>query len=158
MEHEERRRKAPSNAQVQPQHVFGSRPPDRARFRHFPGSPKPLGQRGYSTMLPSRNSCISLKTHDGDEFYSTINRGFLARPFSHRRPLAAAQKGVKPCQMFSAVTCSKQRIETQNKCQEIAIAFRTPSRRLSARIRATNSGYDGAGMFPAISRNLRSEN
>ena len=146
---------APSVAQVHPQHVFGVRSQGRVRRRHFPGSPNPLGEGGYPTMFASRNRCISLKTNDRDTFYPTINRGVFATLISRRVPFSSAQTSVKPCQMFFALTYSKQRIETQNKCQEIAIAFRTLSGPLSARIRASNSGYDGARKFPVISRNTR---
>ena len=150
-----RRREAHSYALVHPQHVLGLRSPNPAWRRHFPGSPKPLGEGGYPTMISNRIHCISLKINDRDTFYPTINRGVFATIISRRVPLSSAQTSVKPCQMFFALTYSKQRIETQNKCQEIAIAFRTLSRPLSPRIRASNSGYDGARKFPVVSRNTR---
>jgi len=164
MRHEERRREAHSRlaldvvatgAQVHPQDVLAIRSLRHVRRRHFAGSPKPLGEGGYPTMISSRIRCISLKTNDSDAFYPTINRGVFATLISRRVPLSSAQTSVKPCQMFFGLTYSKQRIGTQNKCQEIAIAFRTLSRPLSARIRASNSGYDGARKFPVISRNTR---
>ena len=146
MRHEARRREAHSYALVHPQHVLGLRSPNPAWRRHFPGWPNPLGEGGYPTMISNRIHCISLKINDRDTFYPTINRGVFATIISRRVPLSSAQTSVKPCQMFFALTYSKQRIETQNKCQEIAIAFRTLSRPLSARIRASNSGYDGTGI------------
>jgi len=89
MERKEYRHAVPSDAQIHPQHVFGSRPARPIGYRHF-----------YSTMLPNRNRCIPLKIKIGDRFYSTINRGLR----THRLPRAARfhpQKGVKPYQMFS---------------------------------------------------------
>ena len=150
-----RRREAHSYALVHPQHVLGLRSPNPAWRRHFAGSPKPLGEGGYPTMISNRIHCISLKINDRDTFYPTINRAVFATLISCRVPLSSAQTSVKPCQMFFGLTYSKQRIGTQNKCQEIAIAFRTLSRPLSARIRASKSGYDGARKFPVVSRNTR---
>jgi len=164
MRHEEGRREAHSRlalnvvapgAQVRPRDALAIRSPRHVlRFR-FLGSPEPLGAGGYPTMISNRIHCISLKIDDRDTFYPTINRGVFATIISRRVPLSSAQTSVKPCQLFFGLTYSKQRIGTQNKCQEIAIAFRTLSRPLSARIRASNSGYDGARKFPVISRNTR---
>jgi len=164
MRHEERRRDAHSRlalnvvapgAQVRPRDVLAIRSPRHVLRFHFLGSPEPLGEGGYPTRLSSRIHCISLKINDRDTFYPTINRGVFATIISRRVPLSSAQTSVKPCQMFFGLTYSKQRIGTQNKCQEIAIAFRTLSRPLSARIRASKSGYDGARKFPVVSRNTR---
>jgi hypothetical protein len=150
------RREAQSFALVHPftlsdgeeQHVLGVRPRTPLARSHFPGSPEPLGDGGYSKMKISRNRRILLKTNDRVTFYSKIKRGLFAPLLSHRMPSRAAQQGVKPRQVFSPVTGSKQSIEDRNKCQEIAIAFQGPSQPLSDRIRASNSGYDGARKFP----------
>jgi len=104
----------------------------------------------YSTMLPNRNLCIPLKIKIGDRFYSTINRGLRM----HR----LRQKGCQavPClfgrKLFKTKNRGPKQVSRNRK--RISNDFQ-PS---ATRIRASNSGYDGAGMFPAISRNLRSEN
>ena len=107
---------------------------------HFPGSPKPLGEGGYSSLLPSRNRCTSLKMNSGDPFYSSLGWGafttHMAGPRADHESAAIAgrsrevpSRAQKRCQPVPGVLLRnffKRRIEARNKCQESECAFWRP--------------------------------
>jgi len=93
------------------------------------------GPSDLSPSLTSTRQCCRIEiavSHSKHQVGTQSTRQFSAAcpspifqfPFSNFAPFSS-EKGVKPCQVFSPVSYSKQTIEVQKGCQFFAMCFST---------------------------------
>lgn len=165
------RREAHSFEQVHPQHVVSPRSLGFPRRLHFPGSPKSLGEGGYSSPLPGRNRCISLKMNNGDTFYSSLGWGVftthMAGPRADHESAAITgrsrevpsrpQKGCQAVPGVSRCNLFKTQDRGAKQASRIRVCILEASRPLTARFKPQFQVIIDQGNF-VVCRNTGSQN